>query len=80
MRAGVPAAAWERHEAAARSVYQRGFTRMRENEPDAKAEAALLLQARRLDLPLFLRGSKCLFLRTPVCLFVYLRIMLERTS
>jgi crooked neck len=43
MRAAVPRSAWEIHETAARNVYSRGFVRLRENEPDAKAEAALLL-------------------------------------
>ena len=43
MRDAVPAGEWEVYEAAARNVYSRGFARLREHEPDAKAEAALLL-------------------------------------
>ena len=43
MRAAVSTGEWAEFEAAARNVYSRGFVRMRENEPDAKAEAALLL-------------------------------------
>jgi hypothetical protein len=44
MRDAVPRAEWEEYEVAARNVYSRGYARMRENEPDAKAEAALLLE------------------------------------
>lgn len=35
---------WLERQTAARKVYQRAFRRMREEEPDAKAEAALLLE------------------------------------
>lgn len=35
---------WLERQVAARKVYQRAFKRMREEEPDAKAEAALLLE------------------------------------
>eukprot|EP00892_Ulva_mutabilis_P002068 jgi/Ulvmu1/11862/UM081_0020.1 len=44
LRAAVPEETWAEHEEAAREVYVRAFNRMRENEPDAKAEAALLLE------------------------------------
>jgi crooked neck len=44
MRAVVAPNVWEVHETSARNVYSRGFVRMRENDPDAKAEAALLLE------------------------------------
>lgn len=44
LRAEVEGEVWARHEGAAREVYSRAFVRMRENEPDAKAEAALLLE------------------------------------
>jgi hypothetical protein len=43
MRGAVPRSEWEEYEVTARNVYSRGYARMRENEPDAKAEAALLL-------------------------------------
>lgn len=44
LRDALPADTWAEHEATAREVYGRAFMRMRENEPDAKAEAALLLE------------------------------------
>ena len=43
LRDELPAASCSA-QVAAREVYGRAFTRMRENEPDAKAEAALLLE------------------------------------
>lgn len=44
LREQVPENTWAEHEDTAREVYSRAFNRMRENEPDAKAEAALLLE------------------------------------
>lgn len=44
LRKSIPDEEWLQRQAAARSVYQRAFKRMREEEPDAKAEAALLLE------------------------------------
>lgn len=44
LRRSVPDEEWLERQAAARKVYQRAFKRMREEEPDAKAEAALLLE------------------------------------
>lgn len=41
-----PAAAADR-EAHARSVYERGFTNLRQEQPDAKEEAVMLLEAWR---------------------------------
>ena len=58
MRAAVAATTWEVHETAARNIYSRGFLRMRENEPDAKAEAALLLDE-------WLRFDRCLLYTSP---------------
>jgi crooked neck len=44
LRDSVPDAEWLERQAAARGVYSRAFARLRDNEPDAKAEAALLLE------------------------------------
>ena len=45
IRAAVPQATREAHEMAARNVYQRGYGRLREEHPDAKEEAVMLLEA-----------------------------------
>jgi crooked neck len=44
MRAVLSAEEWQQYEMVARNVYSRGFSRLREEQPEAKAEAALLLE------------------------------------
>lgn len=44
LRRSIPEGQWLERQTEARKVYQRAFKRMREEEPDAKAEAALLLE------------------------------------
>lgn len=43
LRADVDARVWQAYEAAARAVYQRGYERLRENAPEEKEEAVMLL-------------------------------------
>jgi crooked neck len=44
MRGSLSSTVWQVYETAARNVYSRGFARMREEQPEAKAEVALLLE------------------------------------